>query len=76
MNCEHTQTGFQLRFFANARYNSSDVRAPKWAFHVAKICTGCGKHLGFVEQTPELVKELNGRLLIKNFLEGCNEGGL
>lgn len=70
MNCEHTQTAYKLRFFANARYVSSDVRAPKWAFHVEKVCAGCGKHLAFVEQTPELIEDLNGRLLIQNFLEG------
>jgi hypothetical protein len=74
--CEHTQKAKVLRFFENAAYKSSDPAAPKWKFHVEEVCSGCGKHLQFMPQTPELIQELNGRLLITNFLkkgESINE---
>ncbi len=46
-----------------------DVRDPKFAFHISKICTNChgyfnGNDKTFEKQTPELMEELDHAVIM------------
>lgn len=68
MTCKYCDcTSFYEVFvpFRNPSYKiASD---PKWAFHIASVCTNCHKHQKFLKQTDELLHKLDHAIIMPGF---------
>lgn len=56
--CNHTKDIKSFTCFVNPRRKSE--YDPKYSFYIKSTCFNCLQYNGFLEQTPELMKELNG----------------
>jgi hypothetical protein len=67
--CLHNHgTVLKLRFFEGARYYSKDKTAPRWRFHLEKVCASCGRHIQFVKQEEDFIKKLDKSILVPDYI--------